>query len=59
MGRLLSSGNKGNCGDARRRNGDSGPPRLPKWKADSPRSGASRHGERGFKIGVFFAGTVS
>jgi hypothetical protein len=37
-----------NGGGARRRSGDSGPSRLPKWKADSPRSGASRHGARGF-----------
>ena len=28
--------------------GDSGPPRLLKWEVGGPRSGASRHGERGF-----------
>jgi hypothetical protein len=31
---------------------------LLEWKADSPRSGASRHGERGLKVGVFLAGRV-
>jgi hypothetical protein len=36
--------------------GDSGPPLLAQWKDDSPRSGASRHGERGFMSRGFWQG---
>ena len=53
------SGRKSNGGGARRRDGAGGPPRLRKWKVNSPRSGAGRHGERGSKVGVFLAGTVT
>jgi hypothetical protein len=48
----MGSGSKPQAQDEQRwrcaaTEGDSGPPRLLKWKTDSPRSGASGHGARG------------